>query len=163
MKTTVHLLSVENQAVIRKMFDTIDTMLCNTSWNAREVEKAMEQMLQGDFTTPSFSHHRMKLTYLLIRRQILHLLSLEAQIREMKNEKGIVGTRRAVSERKEEKMRKENEPEHENAKKQTEEITELQQETSAPNTNYIGKSSHDSQRKTRRAATTSPPNKPPPK
>ena len=163
MKTTAQHLSEESQAVIRKMFDTIDTMLCNTSWNAREVEKAMEQMLQGDFTTPSFSHHRMKLTYLLIRRQILHLLSLEAQIREMKNEKGIVGTRRAVSERKEEKMRKENEPEHENAKKQTEEITELQQETSAPNTNYIGKSSHDSQRKTRRAATTSPPNKPPPK
>lgn len=159
------LLSAESQTIIRKMLDSLDALCCNNRlWNYDELEKAMEQMLQGDFSTPSFSRHRHKLAYLLIHRQILHLLSLEAQISEMKKEKELVGTRHAVSESKDEKekMKKESEPNLENRKKQTGEMTEPQPETSAANANHTCKTSPVFQRKKRRGVTTYHPNKSPP-
>ncbi len=161
------LLSAESQTIIRKMLDSLDALCCNNRlWNYDELEKAMEQMLQGDFSTPSFSRHRHKLAYLLIRRQILHLLSLEAQISEMKNEKEkeLEGTQHDVSESKDEKekMRKENNPDIGNRKKQTDEMIAPQPETSAANANHTCKTSPVFQRKKRRGVTTCHPNKSPP-
>ena len=88
MKTTVtssQQLSADSQELIRRMFRNIDSMLVRyIFWKSHELENAMEQMLQGDFTTPTFSHQEIKVAYLIIRRQILHILSLESTINENK-------------------------------------------------------------------------------
>ena len=88
MKTTVtssQQLSADSQELIRRMFRNIDSMLVRyIFWKSHELENAMEQMLQGDFTTPTFSHQEIKVAYLIIRRQILHILCLESTINENK-------------------------------------------------------------------------------
>lgn len=81
-------LSHESQAAIRKMLLTLDALCGNNNlWRYEELEKAMEQMFQGDFSTPTFSRPRLKLAYLIIRRQILHLLTLEKEKAEWKKGK----------------------------------------------------------------------------
>ena len=83
--TTLQQLSPESQIVIRKMLGTINSMFAKfVFWDSNKLEKAVERMLQGDFSVPSFSHPRLKLAYLIMRRQILHLLTLENSINENK-------------------------------------------------------------------------------
>lgn len=80
-------LSHESQAAIRKMLLLLDALCGNNSlWKYEELERAMEQMFQGNFSVPSFSRPRLKLAYLIIRRQILHLLTLESSIQQEKEE-----------------------------------------------------------------------------
>lgn len=83
--TTLQQLSPESQIVIRKMLGTINSMFAKfVFWDSNKLEKAVERMLQGDFSVPTFSHPRLKLAYLIIRRQILHLLTLENSLNENK-------------------------------------------------------------------------------
>lgn len=81
------LLSEESQATIRKMLLSLDALCGNNSlWKYDDIERAMEQMFQGDFSVPIFRYPRLRLAYIIIRRQILHLLSLEKEIAEWKKE-----------------------------------------------------------------------------